>query len=337
MDWSRSYSSDWRVYRVNRDTWADAERATGIDSVDITRTADGALLESGSMTVAGGLAPDYYRIVMTAEQSGSTERVDVATLLFGITGGSIDYGITEGSAEGRSVLYPASVSTIVAGEFVPKKADGAEYAAGLLRKAINAPVVVEGSFELNENLVHEIGSSVLDAVWSVLNAGGFVMQIDGKGVVHIRPKPTEPDLIIDNASKGIMLNGIDFTSDISEIPNRYVVIDDGNITIATNDSDTSDVSTVSRGFEVDSVDTSPTPINGETYGEYANRRLHELSVLETEHSYSREFAPEVFVYSIVKASIAELSGDLRVKSQSIKCGHGITVDEKATEEVDLWQ
>jgi len=337
MDWSRSYSSDWHVYRVNRDTWADAERVTGVDSVSITRTADGAMLESGSMTITGDLAPDYYRIVMTAEQGGSIERVDVATLFFGMTGGSIDYGRTEGSAEGRSVLYPASASTIVAGEFVPRKVDGAEYAAGLLGSAINAPVVVEGSFELNENLVFEIGSSVLDAAWAVLNAGSFVIQVDGRGTVHIRPRPDEPDLIIDNAGKGIMLNGVDYTSDISEIPNRYVVIDGENVTIATNDDVTSDVSTVSRGFLVDQVDTSPTPINGETYGEYANRRLHELSILKTEHSYTREFAPDVFVYSIVKASITELSGDLRVKSQSIRCGHGITVSEKAIEEVDLWQ
>ena len=337
MDWSKSYSSDWRVYRVNRDTWADAERVTGIDSVDVTRTADGSMLESGGMTITGDLAPDYYRIVMTAEQGGSTERVDVATLLFGITGGSIDYGRTEGSAEGRSVLYPASVSTIVAGEFAPRKVDGAEYAAGLLRNAINAPVVVEGSFELNENLVHEIGSSVLDAAWSVLDAGGFVIQIDGRGIVHIRPRPTEPALVIDSASKGIMLNGVDYTADISEIPNRYVIIDGDNVTIAVNEDAASTVSTVSRGFVVDEVDTSPTPVNGETYGEYANRRLHEMSVLETEHSYSREFAPDVYVYSVVKASITELNGDLRVQSQSIKCGHGITVSEKAVEEVDLWQ
>jgi len=59
MDWSRSYSSDWHVYRVNRDTWAYAVRVTGVDSVSITRTADGAMLESGSMTITGDLAPDY--------------------------------------------------------------------------------------------------------------------------------------------------------------------------------------------------------------------------------------------------------------------------------------
>lgn len=337
MEWGQSYSSDWRIYRVNRDTWADAEKVAGIDSVSVIRTADGAMLESGKMNITGDLAPDYYRIVMTADQGGGIERVDVATLLFGIPGGKIDYGRTESSVEGRSVLYPASVSTIAAGQFAPSKTDGAQYAADLLRESINAPVMVDGSFELNENLVHEIGSSVLDAVWTVLNAGKFVIQIDGRGIVHIRPKPEEAALMIDNSSKGLLLNGVEYTSDISEIPNRYVIIDGYNVTIATNDDEQSSVSTVSRGFVVDEVDTSPTPVNGETYGEYATRKLHNLSKLKIEHSYTREFAPDVYIYSVVKASIQELAGDLRVTSQSINCEHGITVSEKAVEEVDLWQ
>ena len=340
MDWSKSYSSTWRVYRVNRDTWANAERVAGIDSIDITRTADGAMLESGSLSITGEIEPDYYRIVLIAEQGGSILKVDVATLLFGITDGAIDYGRTESSVEGRSVLYPASVSTIVAGEYAPKKADGAEYAAELLRGAINAPVKVEGSFELNDSLVFEIGSTVLEAVWQILNAGpdgGYIIQIDGSGVVHIGPRPTDPALVIDSQGKGILLNGIEYTSDISEIPNRYIVIEGNTVTIATNENEVSSVSTVSRGFTVDVVDTSPTPVNGETYGEYAKRKLHELSVLEKEHSYTREYTPDVYIYSIIKASIAELSGDLRVKSQSIRCEYGITVSETVTEEIDLWQ
>lgn len=47
MIWEQSYSASWRVFRVNRDTWADAEQVTNVVSANVTRTADGSLLETG--------------------------------------------------------------------------------------------------------------------------------------------------------------------------------------------------------------------------------------------------------------------------------------------------
>lgn len=336
MDWNRSYLSSWRVYRVNRDTWADSELIQNVDAASVTRTVDGGLLESGSISVTGELPSDYYRIVMIAEQGGEVTRVDVATLLFDITGGEDNYGRIAQDMDGHSVLYPASTTTIVAGEYAPAGVNGAEYARQLLESTINAPVEVEGSFTLNDHVVHEIGSSVLEAVWAVLDAGGFVIQIDGRGVVHIRPMPTEPSLILDNAGAQLLLNGIERETDISEIPNRYVVIDDENKTVATNADPDSLVSTVTRGYCVDKVDESPTPVNGETLSAYANRKLKEESVVKEQRSYTREYAPDVNLYSIIRASINGFNGDYRVQSQTVDCDHGIKVQEKAAREISLW-
>ena len=336
MNWSKSYTSTWRVFRVNRKTWADAELLPKVDSVSISRTADGRMLESGSMALTGSFESDYYRIVMTANQGGELTRVDVATMLFDVTGGKINFGRTAHEVNGYSVLYPASTAAVTLGEYAPAGVDGAQYAAELLRGVINAPVEVEGGFTLNDNVVHELGSSVIDAVWAVLDAGRYIMQIDGRGVVHIRPKPTEPSLVINNVSAGMLTNGIDYSADTSEIPNRYVVIEDDAITIAVNDSPQSIVSTVNRGFFVDVVDTSPTPVNGKTMAEYANDCLKELSIMKDERTYVREYAPDVYIYSLVRASVNGLQGDLRVLSQSINCKNGITVNEKAAREVALW-
>ena len=336
MDWTKSYTSTWRVFRVNRKTWADAELLAKVDSVSISRTADGSMLESGSMEASGEFVSDYYRIVMTADQGGERTRVDVATMLFDVSGGEANFGRTAHKIDGYSVLYPASTTAVVLGEYAPAGEDGARYAGDLLSKTINAPVEVEGSFTLNNHIVHELGSSVIDAVWSVLDAGNFVMQIDGRGVVHIRPKPTEPSLTINNANIGLLSNGISFTSDISEIPNRYIVIEDDLVTTVTNDSPESTISTVNRGYYVDVVDTSPTPVNGKTVAEYAIDNLKSLSVMKDERTYIREYAPDVYVYSLVRASINGLQGDLRVTSQSVTCGNGITVNERAEREVSLW-
>lgn len=337
MDWDKSYSASWRFFRVNRDTWADGEQVYGIDSVDVTRTANGDLLESGSMEVTGIIDPDYYRIVLTAEQSGEVVRVDVATLLFDATGGEHDHGIEVRTMEGFSVLYPASVTAIIAGEYAPANVDGAQYAGKLLASAINAPVEVEGSFILNDHVVHDFGSSVLDAVWDVLNAGNFIIQIDGRGVVHIGPKPTEPVLVLGTNNMRMLSNGINYTTDISKIPNRYVVITDNNRTIAVNNDPNSSVSVVSRGYCVDEVDESPEPINGETLPEYAKRKLLEASVMKEEKTYTREYAPNVDLYCIVRGSIRGLEGDMRIESQTLECGTGITITEKAVREVPVWQ
>lgn len=336
MDWTASYTSTWRIFRVNRATWADGAMLGNVDSASVSRTADGRVLESGSLEVSGEFESDYYRIVMTAEQSGELTRVDVATLLFDVKGGTVDFGTTVHSVDGFSVLQPASTTAVTLGEYAPSGVDGVQYAADLLRSAINAPVETEGSFTLNDHIVHELGSSIIDAVWAVLDAGGYVIQIDGRGVVHIRPKPTEPSLQINSSTVGMLTNGIDFESDSSEIPNRYVVIDDNDIVIASNDDPNSIVSTVSRGYCVDVVDTSPTPVDGKTLNEYANDRLRELSVLKEVWTYQREYAPNVYLYSLVNASINGLYGYLRIESQSIDCGNGITVSEKASKEIALW-
>lgn len=336
MDWSQSYTATWRVFRVNRNTWADAEQITNVDSVSLSRTADGNLLESGSLSVTGDFDSDYYRIVMTAEQNNELTRVDVATLLFDASGGEVNYGVTTNDVNGYSVLYPASTKAVTTGEYAPAGCDGALYAKNLLQSAINAPVVVEGSFTLNDHIVHELGSEVIGAVWSVLDAGDFVIQVDGGGVVHIRPRPTQPSLIIDSTAMSLLSNGISFSADQSEIPNRYVVIDGNNITVAENSDPQSVVSTATRGYTVDVIDTSPTPVNSETYSEYANRMLHKASFLKDQRNYEREYAPDVYPYSIIRATIDGLTGDYRVESQSIECSNGITVNEKASREVNLW-
>lgn len=336
MDWTSSYTSSWRVFKVNRDTWADGAMISNVESAGISRTADGRLLESGSLEVTGLFESDYYRIVMTAEQGGELTRVDVATLLFEVDGGNIDFGRVASNVNGGSVLTPADTTSVITGEYAPAGIDGVQYSAQLLRSAINAPVETEGSFILNDHIVFELGESVIDAVWKVLDAGGYIIQIDGRGVVYIRPKPTEPDLIISSSNMSMLSNSVDFKSAIAEIPNRYIVIEDDSVTVATNDDPESIVSTESRGYCVDVVDTSPTPVNGKTMPEYAHDRLKELSILRDERTYVREYAPNVYLYSLVRASINGLQGDMRVASQSVDCGNGITVNEKAAREIVLW-
>lgn len=339
MDWSKSYTARWHIYRVNTNTWADSTAIGNVDSVQVTKTADGALLESGSMEVSDDFINGYYRVVMVAEQDSDVERVEVATLLFECHAGRYDYGSSTRTAEGRSVLYPASTKKLLAGSYAPAGIDGARYAQELLQDAISAPVVVSGSFTLNENVVHDFSSSVLDAAWAVLSYGGFIMQIDGHGQVNIRKMPTGTSLSLDNANLRLLEPGIDFEDDMTDIPNRFTAINGDESVTITNNLAGSVVSTRSRGYVSDYVEDNAVPCDGETLDSYARRRLEELSLLSDSRTYKREWVSGVYPYSLVNASLPNygLDGKMRVISQSLECSHGIEITEKATREVALWE
>ena len=86
---------------------------------------------------------------------------------------------------------------------------------------------------------------------------------------------------------------------------------------------------------VEEYDSNPVKINGESLQLYAERKLDEMSTVMREFSYTREFWPNIVPFSLVEATLSEngISGSLRVMSQTLNCGKGITVNEKVGQEV----
>lgn len=344
IDWRAGYSSSWRVFRVNRETWADGELVRGITSVSVETTMDedAPLLERGSMSADTAIGTDfeegYYRVVMTAEQSGVIERVDVCTLLCSIVEGDNNRGNDNRSIQGRSVLYPASSTELAPGSYAPKGVDGAQWCAEVLRDCINAPVSVEGGFTLEDHFVFDPGTYVLTAVWKVLDAGNHVIRLAGNGTARIGPKPVSPAISLDSANARLMHPGIHHALDYSDVPNRYTAIEGSEEAVAVNDDPSSPTSTVSRGWVHDARDSSPIRVNGETLSAYAARRLEEESIVNDSRTYSREWWPDVVPYDLVRGSLAsvDMDGDLRVVRQSLRCGTGIVVEEESRKEIELW-
>ena len=343
FDWSRSYASHWRVFRVNPSTWADGEAIGGVDSVSVTRDASGdaPLIDSGTVMVTGE-PPErgWYRVVMTAEQDGTIERVEVVTLELSGTGGTHDHGTDTTELVGRSTLYPASVYRLDPGQYAPAGSDGAAYAARLLRLNCVAPVEVHGSFVLASNVVPEKGVTALELAWQVVRAGGYVLQIAGDGTIHIMPEPSEPALLLDRAAASLLQPKITYKDDYADVPNRYRVTEGDAWAVAENVDPDSVVGRPSVGYWVDAdADDNPVRIGGETLHAYARRRLMELSTITSERTYVRKWWPGVLPGDVVRGSMASvhLDGDLRVVRQSLSCGAGIAVTERATREVRLWQ
>ena len=337
IDWSRPYTSDWRVFRVNPSTWADADALPGALSAEITRDmgGDAPEVDSGTLKLeAATFEPGYLRIAMTAVQGGEAERVDVATLLCEGASSEVDHGSVL-EITGRSVLHPAAVTVVLAGEHVPRGGDGAQHAARLLRACVHAPVEVYGGFTLDEAYDFEFGTSHLEAAWQVLDAGGYIIQIDGAGRVAIRPKPTNPALTLDRAGTRLLMPGVKRELDYSDVPNRFTALERGEMATAVNETG-SPASRDARGYWHDETDDAPKRVNGETLAAYAARRLEELSIVPDERTYTREWWPGVLPGSVVRGSMEGLSGDMRVESQEIECSHGLTVQETASREVHAW-
>lgn len=343
-NWRVGYRTSWRVFRVDHDTWADAGLVSGVSSASVERSYDdnAPTLERGTMVMDAEPGEDfqtgYYRIAMTAVQDDGFERVDVATLLCETTDGDVNRGVDVLNVVGRSVLYPASTTQLESGSYAPAGSDGVSYVTSLLRASINAPIEATGSFRLEEHYVFDSGSTVLEAVWKILNAGSYTMQIRGDGTVMVLPMPTEPELVLDRANARLVHPSIHHEMDVSDVPNRYIVKSGGEEFTAVNDDPASVTSTVYRGWTSDKRDESPTRVNGETLAAYARRRLEEESMVYDSRSYTREYWPNVYPCSLVRGSIASvgLDGDLRVVSQTLTCGRGITVQEMARREVYTW-
>lgn len=337
MEWTGGYSSEWTVFKVNRDTWEEDGVLDGVAdvSVDRSRDEDAPLLETGSMTVmADQLDEGWYRVCMTTDQEGR-ERWPMATLLFERSSAHFEKGARELTCTGRSALYPASCVKLAYGTYAPAGCDGAAYAGQLIADCTPAPVSVEGSFTLVDDVVFDIGASYLEAAWKVLDAAGWCMQITERGEVIVRAKPTEPALELNRAMAGLLVPGVDDDWSIENVPNRYYAVDDSRTAMATNEDETSAASYQARGRWVDVVDTSPTLVNGESLEMYAARKLQEATVVTRTFGYTREYWPGCTVYDVVRASLADngLEGDLRIKTQRLECGNGVTVAEEADEEV----
>lgn len=336
-DYLGGYSSEWEVREVVTGTWGDGPSVEGVVSVSVDRSNedDVPLLETGSMTVdADSLPAMWCRVYMRVDQGGS-ERVPMATLLFERTTAHVEKGVRQVTANGRSVLQPAADVKMPYGAFCPAGVDGAAYAGRLISSCTPAPVNVEGSFTLVDDYVFDIGSSNLEAAWKLVKAADWCIQVDGDGMISIRPKPTEPALDLSMANAGLLIPGVDDDFSIADVPNRYFAIDDDKRAEATNEDPDSRASYQARGRWVDVVDTSPALVDGESLEMYAQRKLAEASVVTRTYSYDREFWPGVVPFSLVKASLPAhgIEGELRVATQRLECGKGVRVTETACEEV----
>lgn len=333
IDWASSYTADWRVVEVDPATWEAGGSIVDATAASLSRDATGRLLETGSLTVdmepTDSPTEMWARVEALVTQGAEMERVPVCTMLYAPGRGTVRYGRMSVPFDGRSALAPAEDVCMQVGGYVPAGADGAAAAARIIGQCTPAPITADGQFALAEAVVFAEGTTCLEAAWMLVDAAGWCIQVDGRGEISIRPKPKEPALVLDRARAQMIAPTVESDDGLSGVPNRYTAADDGELATAV-DMDEGRASSYPRlGRYVDRFDGSPSRLDGETLQAYAERKLAELTSKGGTRSYTRDFAPGVTVYDMVRGSLADaaLVGNMRIVSQSMRLGGRLELSE----------
>jgi len=332
MIWKDGFTGSYYITLVDTYSWRDVGRME-ITSGTIERTpAD--LMESADLTMRQlpGNGEAWIRIWLDADQNG----VIHVPLFTGLTSAPIRdiNGRRElFKVECYSVLKPLDDILLDRGYYIPAEVTAPKAAERLL-KAGPAPVVVDDSVtmpKLTESIVAEEGETKLTLAQKIINVIGWRIRIDGRGVIHIEPRPESIAARFDSNMNDVIELDLTDEYDWFACPNILRVISDDLMSIARDDDPESPLSTVSRGREIWAEETSPALGTNESLSAYAMRRLKELQGPARTVTYTRRFDPDIAVGDMVRFNHPEINIDdtFEVISQTLTLSHGCRTEEEA--------
>lgn len=328
MEWARGFVSSRYATYVDPVSWLDDERFEMLDG-SVSRSNDN-LQQSASFTTDNYAEGQerWVRLWLIARQGSTIERIPLFTGLAIAPETEINGVIQTQDVQCYSVLKPCQDVLLDRGWYAQKGLDGAKAIEDLL-SVTPAPVEIQGDAkELDDNIIAEGNENRLSMVNKILKAMDWVMQIDGSGIIVLKPKPTEPSIVLDPTRNDIMEQTITVTNDWYDCPNVFrAVMDDVSVT-AKDEDENSMLSTVNRGREVWAEEDGINLTANDTPADYALRRLGELQKHSITASYTRRFYPTVNVGDIVRSRYRQLPGEYRVTSQKFSLAYGQAVSEE---------
>ena len=363
MDWNKGYSARYEMTEVDPVTWRDIStlRLTG---GKIDRSADG-LKESADIDMTEDPGEKWIRIYLDARQNGAASRTALFTGLTSAPKREIDGRRNTFSAACYSVLKPCDDILLPRGWYVPAGADGAKLIARLLdviapvsyagqKKTINTidyvtdengsvltteqnnqiGIISSGitggeiaSPELSTAIIAEDGETRLTMAQKIADAINWNIRITGMGEIDIEPYNTEIKAVF-SPDADMIEPKLSVENDWYSCPNVFRAIMDGMAAVARDDSADSRLSTISRGREIWQEETDCDLSGSETLSAYAIRRLKELQNPSKTVSYDRRYNPDVAIGSYVRLNYPQISGTVKVTSQSVTLGYACTTAEE---------
>ena len=350
-DWYYAMEQTFEYYTVDPISWLDVKKLDGVSKCSITRDKSAETLGSATLDFTGNLGETYVRIYLVVIQNGVKERFPLATVLVQTPSLSYDGKVTSTSLDAYTPLIELKENRPPLGYFTPEKKNIMEEASRLVDAYARAPIVGGLSdITLYKDFVSNTDDTWLTYIRDMIANAKFYFALDEMGRILFAPKQETASLqpvwtyTDDNCS--ILYSDISLERDFYSIPNVVEVIySDSNDTyyaMATNDSNTSPVSTVNRGRKITQRVENPEIPGVPTQAmidEYAINYLKEVSTFEYTVQYSHGYCP-VRVDDCVRLNITSLGlTDIkaRVTSQSIECETGCKVTETAVFTQKLWR
>lgn len=216
IDWTKGYSTTWRVSRVDPVTWASMGEVPSI--VEASYSAD-ATTDAVETATAKCVLPfdaeplgGWLRIEALLEQGTAAEHVTVCTMRFDAGGSTWRGGYRTDTLQGVSSLYPASeAEKLPDGAWAEAMANGADRVASLIAPHTPAPIYVDGSYRIDEGTVYDLDSTPLAAALSIL-PDGWAVRPDAYGAIHVTPA-SAPVARFGTADRGMFLTEASSDSD----------------------------------------------------------------------------------------------------------------------------
>ena len=346
MDIRGGYTASLRVVPISVKTWEGTGTLTGVKTFKVVSKVTDQIpkIQSASMSI---VLPEGERFeggwhraeALLQDGIGNSELVYLGTILFEATSGVNDYGVETVTVKGQSVLKPAEDTHMKRGSYIPKGTNGADWVLDILSRSTPAPVILDdpAGFTIDRYYVFDGGTSVLKAVWNMLDAAGWVLQIYGDGTIHILKKPREWKVEYGRENLRYIKPAISYDKDYSEVPNYYYARLGTQSAEVTNDDKDSPVSVLNRTYVKDVVDLDPVPIDGETMDHYVGRKLEVASTVLETYDIEREWMGDIYPFDNVYWNIPAVhTGPMRVLEQTVTFDQGLVFEEKCGEEVKLW-
>ncbi|MCI9293215.1 MAG: hypothetical protein HFF02_07970 [Erysipelotrichaceae bacterium] len=350
IDWTATMTQTFEYYIIDPKTWKEVRKLNNITSVTIRHESDTETLGSATIDAINALGEAYVRIYMIVFQNGIKERIPLGTYLVQTPSSSFNGKVRTVSMDAYSPLLELKESppplgySLLSGDNVMKKA------YQICREHVRAPIVeTESSETLHVNFVADASDTWLTFLTDLIANANYEFMLDEMGCILFSPKmdtaSLQPKWTYTDDNSSILYPDIILDHDLYGIPNVVeVVYSKGRLHYTArivNDDENSPTSTINRGREIIHRVDNPDLIGNPTklqIQEYAEQLLRDLSSVEYSISYSHGYCPvrvgDCVRLNYHRAGITDIKA--KVVSQSISCGSGCQVSEKAVFTTNLW-
>lgn len=338
----------YEYYQVDPGTWADARQLAGIDSASVAWDSEQDIKGTAAMECEEDLGECYVRPYLVLDGV----RHPLGAWLCQTPTRSHDGRSQTVSIDAYSPLLELMDDLPPVGYFVSAGSDIVKAAAAIIGEHCHAPVIPAtdaGVRLLTEPFVADLEDSWLSFTDGLLAKADLRLGLDEMGDVIMLPvrdlAALQPVLTLRDDDASIVMPDVTDARDLYGVPNVYEAVWSGEqgfvVGRAENDSPSSPLSTVCRGRDVTHRDTSPdleSPTQEEADA-YAARCLRELSGVEHEITYRRDWVPGVRAGDCVLLDLdrSDVHARAQIVRQELSCDTECLVTETVRWTEQVWQ